>query len=90
MCISSSALNDLMGEKEASFSPPLSFADEIKLLVSSDEVKTSMSDSKPLRHVQILYLIPIFRLLTLKNMPFFDFLVFLQVTTRVCHYKAQF
>ncbi|GLD70275.1 golgin subfamily A member 6C-like isoform X1 [Lates japonicus] len=45
-----SALNDLMEEKEGSPSPPLSFADELKLLVSSDEVKPSMPDSKHQSH----------------------------------------
>ncbi|XP_040903629.1 uncharacterized protein LOC121188122 [Toxotes jaculatrix] len=45
-----SAFNDLMEEKEGSLSPPLSFADEMKLLASSDEMKTSTSDSKHLGH----------------------------------------
>ncbi|XP_039975988.1 cytospin-A-like [Xiphias gladius] len=45
-----SALNDLLEEKEGSLSPPLSFADEIKLLASLDEAKTSTSDSKHLKH----------------------------------------
>ncbi|KAL6117564.1 uncharacterized protein ACO6RY_15321 [Pungitius sinensis] len=38
-------VNDLMGEKKAPLSPPMSFADEVKLLASSDEVKTNVSDS---------------------------------------------
>ncbi|XP_018554873.2 kinectin [Lates calcarifer] len=45
-----SALNDLTEEKEGSPSPPLSFADELKLLVSSDEVKPSTPDSKRQSH----------------------------------------
>ncbi|XP_044061147.1 kinectin-like isoform X2 [Siniperca chuatsi] len=43
-------LNDLMREREGSLSPPLSFAEEMKLLASSAEVKTNMSDSTDLRH----------------------------------------
>ncbi|XP_026187024.1 BICD family-like cargo adapter 1 [Mastacembelus armatus] len=39
-----SALNDLKGHKEGSLSSPLSFAEEVMLLASSAEVKTSMSD----------------------------------------------
>ncbi|KAL7394856.1 hypothetical protein ABVT39_005499 [Epinephelus coioides] len=42
--------NDLMGGKEGPLSPPLSFALEMKLLASSAEVKTSMSDSTDLRN----------------------------------------
>eukprot|EP00064_Thunnus_orientalis_P022748 superscaffoldBa00007954_g22964 len=43
-------LNDMMGEKEGSHVPPLSFAEEIKLLASLAEVKSSMSDSTYRRH----------------------------------------
>ncbi|XP_068571594.1 protein KASH5-like isoform X2 [Cebidichthys violaceus] len=43
-------VKDLMGEKEGSLSPPLSFAEEIKLLASSAKVKTSVLDSTDLRH----------------------------------------
>ncbi|XP_071313513.1 protein KASH5-like [Trachinotus anak] len=42
-------LSALMEEKEESLSPPLSFADEMKLLASSEEVKLSMLDSEHLR-----------------------------------------
>ncbi|KAM6952054.1 uncharacterized protein PEZ65_009073 isoform 2-T2 [Lycodopsis pacificus] len=43
-------VKDLMGEKEGLLSPPLSFAEEIKLLASSAGVETSVSDSPDLRH----------------------------------------
>ncbi|XP_067455545.1 protein KASH5-like [Thunnus thynnus] len=43
-------LNDMMGEKEGSHVPPLSFAEEIKLLASLAEVKSSMSHSTYRRH----------------------------------------
>ncbi|XP_051275504.1 myosin-11-like isoform X2 [Dicentrarchus labrax] len=43
-------LSDVIGQKEGSLSPLLSFAEEIKLLASSAEVKTSKSNSKDLRH----------------------------------------
>ncbi|XP_019935377.2 myosin heavy chain, embryonic smooth muscle isoform-like isoform X2 [Paralichthys olivaceus] len=45
-----SALSDLTEENDGSLSPPLSLLEEIKLLASSDEVKTSMSDSTHLIH----------------------------------------
>lgn len=49
LLVSSAILNDV--KKEESLSPPLSFAEEIKLLASSAKVKTSMSDSTDPRHV---------------------------------------
>nr|XP_040031107.1 myosin-10-like [Gasterosteus aculeatus aculeatus] len=39
------AVNDLMGDEKALLSPPLSFAEEVKLLASLDEVRTHVSDS---------------------------------------------
>ncbi|XP_062249700.1 ERC protein 2-like [Platichthys flesus] len=45
-----SALGDLTEETDGSPSPPLSFFEEIKLLSSLDEVKTSTTDSTHLRH----------------------------------------
>ncbi|XP_056239179.1 girdin-like isoform X2 [Seriola aureovittata] len=43
-------LSALIEENEGSLSPPLSFADEMKLQAASDELKTSMSDSEHLRN----------------------------------------
>ncbi|XP_029297735.1 uncharacterized protein LOC115014805 isoform X4 [Cottoperca gobio] len=43
-------VNDLMGKNEGMPSPCLSFAEELKLLASSAEMKTIMSDSTDLRH----------------------------------------
>ncbi|XP_068447436.1 kinectin-like isoform X2 [Clinocottus analis] len=43
-------VNDKMGDKEGFLSPPLCFAEEIKLLNSSAEVETSVSGSTDLRH----------------------------------------
>ncbi|CAB1455062.1 unnamed protein product [Pleuronectes platessa] len=45
-----SALGDLTEETDGSLSPPLSLLEEIKLLSSLDEVKTSTSDSAHQRH----------------------------------------
>ncbi|XP_054453095.1 uncharacterized protein LOC129089758 [Anoplopoma fimbria] len=42
-------VKDLMEDKGRLFSPPLSFAEEIKLLASSAEVKTCLSDCTDLR-----------------------------------------
>ncbi|KAM8909605.1 uncharacterized protein AB9W97_006373 isoform 1-T3 [Spinachia spinachia] len=38
-------VNDLVVDKNAPLSPPMSFAEEVKLLASSDELKTNVSDS---------------------------------------------
>ncbi|XP_034454037.1 uncharacterized protein LOC117769308 isoform X1 [Hippoglossus hippoglossus] len=45
-----SAVSDLTEETDGSLSPPLSLLEEIKLLASLNEVKTSTSDSTHLRH----------------------------------------
>lgn len=47
----SSAVNELTEESERSASPPLSFLDEMKLFASTDEFKTSMSNSEHFKHV---------------------------------------
>ncbi|XP_067375172.1 myosin heavy chain, embryonic smooth muscle isoform-like isoform X2 [Channa argus] len=46
------ALNDRMEKEEGLLSSPLSFAEEMKLLASSLEVETSMSDAIYVRHVE--------------------------------------
>ncbi|XP_016894736.1 coiled-coil domain-containing protein 14-like isoform X2 [Cynoglossus semilaevis] len=45
-----SAVNELTEESERSASPPLSFLDEMKLFASTDEFKTSMSNSEHFKH----------------------------------------
>lgn len=79
-CVSSSSS---MEENERAISPTLSLAAEIKMLIASDEEKTSMLGWQHQSNVRIFSLIPS------ENMDIYELLVIVlltQVTTRVCHH----
>jgi len=65
LLVSRTTLNNRMEEGDGWLSPPLSFAEEMKLLKSSAEVKTAVSDSTDLQHVGPLP--SVFRLLNLRE-----------------------
>lgn len=51
VCVSSFAVTDLTGDKEALPQPHLSFAEELRLLASTATEETSTSDVEHLRQV---------------------------------------